>query len=1291
MSQSSRKLPLSFVDGVAGLSIDERLRERITPTQVFKGDSDETDYVVKIFAHREEDIPESPLRQLRREAAYYSAFDSEFIPSCFDVGLHYGHPYIVLEYIPGEPLDRIIEQKETLPPEEAREFALDLAKALRTFQQWGFLHRDVNPANIVIAENRLLLVDLELATDITPGDTRLAEDEVMGTPGYTAPEQTPLLNEPLTPSSDLYSLGAVLFEVIAGVPPFKGKDTKDILAYQAQQEPPDIRDYAAETSEVMARILDKLLRFEPSDRYESAQQLANDLSQIQPMQEMLERGDSICVGEASTKSEWKPKTPLVGRDESLEQLWNSWTAARRDQSLHLVLVEGPPGTGKTRLIEELGKNISRRTGKALRITSNASDTQPYSGLKKAMKRALSGEVNEGNEQLLEVFGPHRGVIKTMLPRLSSIVEDLEDESESTQHSYDEALSEFLTSLARMWDGLMLWFDDVQWIDKDSLRLIECLVENHRDAPIELVCTSRNDPPSKPTLEQFKCSFSERIDLHIRLWELEKADLEKMVAREFSQELVLDQPDFIEQLHRNSRGNPLFVWHFFRAIRDKGLIVPSWNSLQLDSDGLNETGLTSDLLSFMNTRLEEVSLETRKVLEVAAVLGDPFDLGLLDSVLDRLELQLDLSSALTEGRSRIVVQRAREAEHYEFHHERIRESLLENFDSERRKRHIHQAAAKSLDTGSENLDSNQIYARADFYLRGYPNQNCSATISASIEAARTALNSFANEKAYNILDRAAEQIDSAYNRKEFLALKAKAAHETVRMDEAESLYDSLLPKTERAVKRAKIERKLIQIHYYRYDFDEAEDNIFSACRAVGVTLPTERYSSNLLVVLSLAWNAIIGNLEFLFCRPDGGNSTESKTEEGYSLVPELMLLNFVPTYVAGNHLQAFQALVIGYRYGMKSGRNIAAAMGLCHYQMVRMSLSGQRPPDRHLEQIEDYLEQSQQSGSYAHAFARVGLPLFTELIHGDFQRATNAYERHREQIEYFTSVNRHYCHITYVYFQTARGYTESAAEVCSNVLQRYQKNDIETDVVMQALYFARLLQARSMEGQFEASGDILERLEDLESLLPDSVPHRRVHQLIGSRLTHYRQTGSLGENFDKVAETFDLVPEESQGGDKIYFVSLAYGRADQILCDPEGNSKDLDMLEDAVNSLETASQNPTESPAVTAHALVARGCYQHLSNRLDRAKVTLRDARQKADKHDNPWSKFEAHRQLAFLHETEKNLEKTVHHVEEAKRIALEHGWSHWPERLDAELALNRDAQQPDEGADEDEPVEELLN
>lgn len=205
--------------------------------------------------------------RFRREAIACAGITHQNIVAVYDCIEHNGQQAVIMQYVKGKSLRDLLDKKQRLGPKLTIHIGMSIAAALDEAHNKNFIHRDVKPGNILITpEGRVLLTDFGIAKAMTSTEADLTHDNVMmGTAKYLAPEQ--VRGKPLDGRSDLYSLGLVLYECLAGKVPFLGESDADTALARLQREPTDLARLRPSLSPQLVKIIHKLLSRNPEHRF----------------------------------------------------------------------------------------------------------------------------------------------------------------------------------------------------------------------------------------------------------------------------------------------------------------------------------------------------------------------------------------------------------------------------------------------------------------------------------------------------------------------------------------------------------------------------------------------------------------------------------------------------------------------------------------------------------------------------------------------------------------------------------------------------------------------------------------------------------------------------------------------------------------------------------------------------------------------------------------------------------------------------------------------------------------
>lgn len=304
------------------------------------------------------------------------------IVTVFDLGEENGQPYIVGELMEGGDVEELIEKAEDhrLPIEQVIEIAGSVCQGLAFAHENGVIHRDLKPSNIwLTSEGVVKIGDFGLA--LIEDHTRLTQsDHMLGTVAYLPPEQAAGGN--VTAQSDLYSLGAMLYEMVIGRPPFVGDDSISIFGEHINTAPVSPAWHRPDLPVTLETLILKLLAKDPKARLDSAKAVSQALESI-----------GIRTSEPATEAEAQSKdiSPIyrrvfVGHEKELKKLKDAFDQACSGNG-SLAMVIGEPGIGKTAVCEQLATYVSMRGGLTLvgHCYKGGSLSLPYLAFIEAMR------------------------------------------------------------------------------------------------------------------------------------------------------------------------------------------------------------------------------------------------------------------------------------------------------------------------------------------------------------------------------------------------------------------------------------------------------------------------------------------------------------------------------------------------------------------------------------------------------------------------------------------------------------------------------------------------------------------------------------------------------------------------------------------------------------------------------------------------------------------------------------------------------------------------------------------
>jgi len=747
--------------------------------------------------------------------------------------------WLVTELAPGRSLARIVAERGALAPAFVAETLRQVALALAHAHGQRILHRDIKPSNIVVDDAggtpSAKLLDFGFARQRdTPADAQAA---AIGTFLYMSPEQLGILAFAPDERSDLYALGIVAIELLAGRHPYAGLSLRDLIHAHAAV-PPAI---PADVPRALAQLARLLASKDPADRYRTAEGLAADLETFLARHRA---GDDTPFPLRTQDRRSELVVPRYhGRAEERALLAGAYDAARRGSQI--TAVAGLSGIGKTRLVGEAARGWTRSVvlwgrGRAFGQTAGY-------GLMAEALRTLPGQPLTPALQsaLRQAVGSMGGEVLALAPELRSLLGDAVAvaplEPEHQQQRLFALLAAVLATLATPDAPLVLILDDLQWADDGSLQFVLHLAKRMKAAPLLLVLAWRVEevPPGSRVqlwLDQVRAAHALTM---IALEPLTAAEVRCLVGSMLGGSV----PGVADAVSAQAQGHPLHAIELTHAMVERGLLhhdAEGWTIAPDDAARLAQH--TADLLQTIVQRLERLDDGEREVLAIAAVIGRGFGREVVRQVL-QVETGVEAEpaarrtvAALAAAERAQLVAAAAHPGSSTFVHDKIREALVESLSAARRAR-LHERIGDVLGTTGHGIS--QVYARAHHYAHAdAPAKAADATLRAGDLARRQYAHLEALEF-YAQAQRWAERLPAG--EREALAPRlaesiADSQVATGQFGAALEAYESLLGQPGSPEARAELRRKLSLLLHVRGDTARAAQLLEEALALLGEPVP-----------------------------------------------------------------------------------------------------------------------------------------------------------------------------------------------------------------------------------------------------------------------------------------------------------------------------------------------------------------------------------------------------------------------------------------------------------------------
>ncbi len=532
-----------------------------------------------------------------------------------------------------------------LPLVEALQIAYQLARVLGDIHARDVVHKAVCPEHVLFEPENggIALAGFGIASELDQERQAVQMSRRLDGPlPYISPEQTGRMNRDLDYRSDFYSLGILLFELLTGQLPFQAENLLEWVHSHISRLPPAPHQIASQIPAAVSAIVLKLLAKNPEARYQSARGLMHDLAWCEDRLAANRDLEGFEPGRRDVVQKFLVPQNLYGRDNEIQQLLGLFQAAVNGRN-EFCLVSGYSGVGKSALVNEIDRPLVREQGflvqgKFDQFQHGETYTAIASTFRGLVQQVLSepeARLAGWREQLLAALAPNAQLVVDLVPELALVIGPQPAVAELPPAEARNRLHIVLTAFLRVFAGkghpVVLFLDDLQWSNAPTLALLRRLVTSRELSHLLLIGAYRSNEvgPGHP-LQLLLDDLRERKNLRqLPLGPLDRYSVAQMVADALSRE-----PDetwaLSDMLYDKAQGNPFFTNELLRQLHKEGAITPDptswrWN---WDLDAARWASVSSNVVEFMVHNLRQLSHETQKVLQLAACIGNTFDLHTL---------------------------------------------------------------------------------------------------------------------------------------------------------------------------------------------------------------------------------------------------------------------------------------------------------------------------------------------------------------------------------------------------------------------------------------------------------------------------------------------------------------------------------------------------------------------------------------------------------------------------------------------------------------------------------------
>ncbi|MBD1885936.1 ATP-binding sensor histidine kinase [Microcoleus vaginatus] len=570
---------------------------------------------------------------------------------------------LLLEDFEGESLDRLMSRKK-LEVITCLRFGIQLIKTLEYLHVQKIIHKDIKPSNIIINSQTgiIKLTDFGIASRLSKETPQINNlNSIVGTFAYMSPEQTGRMNRTLDYRTDFYSVGITLYEMLTGQLPFMSNDPLEIVYSHIASQAILPHQINSEIPPAISQIVMKLIAKNAEHRYQSAGGLLADLEICLNQLETTGKIVDFTPGNLDILSQLLIPQKLYGRETQVSELLAAFERVANPceensspSQIELILVSGYAGIGKSAVVSEIQKPITRQRGYFIsgkfdqfkRNIPYASLIQAFQSLIQQLLSENSKKLQDWQHQLLAALGDAGQVIIDVIPELEWVIGKQPAVAElaptEAQNRFNRLFKEVIHVFAQKEHPLVIFIDDLQWSDSATLKLMELLATDPDSKYLLFIGAYRDHEVSSTHPLMQTVEYLQQTGIVINNLVLEPLSLAQVT------ELISDtlndsdriQP-LAELIWNKTGGNPFFLTQLLNTLYQEKLLRFDFSRLlspgsrgewQWNIEEIHAIGITDkSVVELVASRIQKLPETTQQVLKLAACVGDKFTLDVLSTV------------------------------------------------------------------------------------------------------------------------------------------------------------------------------------------------------------------------------------------------------------------------------------------------------------------------------------------------------------------------------------------------------------------------------------------------------------------------------------------------------------------------------------------------------------------------------------------------------------------------------------------------------------------------------------
>ena len=748
-----------------------------------------------------------------------------------------------------------------MPVDAFLNFAISVSATLDDRHKKDEIHGDIRPENINWDSKAKIC---ELAEPVTT-EKQLSSLDRARLP-YMSPEQTGRMNRRVDYRTDFYSLGVVFYELLTGNPPCISEDPLEIIHSHIAKKPLPLYELNSEVPIQISRIVMRLLEKNAEDRYQTAMGLRHDLKKCEELLAKKGAIEAFELGDSDSIGIFQIPQKLYGRKDEIESLLNSFERISAGTA-EIFLVAGYSGVGKSALVHEVHKPITAKRGFFIegkfdqyqRNIPYYAWGQAFNVLVGQLLMESDSQLSKWRVQILEAVGQNGKILTDVIPNFEQIIGPQPDVPElgglEAQNRFNYVFQNFVGVIAQKDHPLLVFLDDLQWVDSASMNLIKILLTDPDLTYFLIIGAYRNNEVDATHLltigvEELK---KEEINLNqLTLENLIEADVNALCADTLHTSQQESRP-LAKLVYSKTAGNAFFTHQILHTLNEEKLLLfdmPT-HRWHWDIEVLQEMDITDNVVELMVSKVRKLPKGTQEALQLAACIGYASEVATLAAIERKSEqaIHRHLQVAIREG---ILLSLG---ERFRFVHDRVQQAAYSLINSDQASQ-IHLQIGRLLLAKSQeddDLDARilEVLAqlnRSAFLVTEGPLRIAYARL--NLQGAVKARSNQAYQDALAYLDAGIDFLPEApwtshYRLVSDLNLeRAVCLYMLGRLDDAETTLQETLSRADDVLEKLRCFSLLVSIFGSRVAYDKAIDTAWSCLDLLGNALPDPKDTEGL---------------------------------------------------------------------------------------------------------------------------------------------------------------------------------------------------------------------------------------------------------------------------------------------------------------------------------------------------------------------------------------------------------------------------------------------------------------